>query len=249
QHQCLSPEVGKLKEQREQWPRGDTSCSCSDDRTHQQQLQPATRGSLSLDVAASVDVTIMTNQPQKIPTGLFEPILINGQSVGGLLLGRSSASISKLFVIPSVIDLDYTGEIMIMVYTPYPPVKISKEQRLAQLIPLPQMTRRMPPLKQEPREQGSFGSTERLTLLTIDLSNRPKKPCRLYFQDQSITLTRLLNTGADTSIITPEEWPPHWPVQPSTTTVTGVSGMTLASRTPVLKVEIDGKQATTSFSI
>ncbi|XP_063275788.1 serine/threonine-protein kinase pim-1-like [Prinia subflava] len=32
-----------------------------------------------MDVAASVNVTIMTTHPHKIPTGLIEPILINGQ--------------------------------------------------------------------------------------------------------------------------------------------------------------------------
>ncbi|NXD04076.1 POK9 protein, partial [Certhia familiaris] len=243
--QCLPPKVGKLEKQREQQPRGDTSSSCDAGR----QLQPATGGSLGLDVAASVDVTIMTSQPQKIPMGLIGPILINGQPVGGLLIGRSSASMLGLFVLPGVIDLDYEGEIMIMIYTPYPPVKITKGQRLAQLLPLPQMTKGLTPLKQEPRAQGGFGSTGGLTLLTIDLSTRPKKPCQLRYQDYSITVLGLLDTGADTSIIAPAHWPSDWPIQPSTTTVTGIGGMTLANRTPTLTVEIDGKQASVSFSI
>ncbi|NXR57214.1 POK9 protein, partial [Hippolais icterina] len=121
--------------------------------------------------------------------------------------------------------------------------------RLAQLVPLPQMTGGLTPLKQEPRQQGSFGSTGGLALLTIDLSTRPKRSCQLSFQGQSITLIGLLDTGADICVISPGEWPSDWPVQPSTTTVTGIGGMTLANRTPVLKVEIDGKQAAASFSI
>ncbi|NWZ74449.1 POK9 protein, partial [Acrocephalus arundinaceus] len=245
---CLSQEIGKLEKQREQLPREDTNCSCSAIRT-QQQLQPATRRSLSLDVAASIDVTIMTSQPQKIPTRLIRPILINGQPVRRLLLGRSSASMLGLFVIPGVIDLDYEEEIMIMVHTPYPPVKVSKGKRLAQLIPLPLMTKGLMPLKKDPRRQGSFSSTRELTLLTIDLTTCPKKPCRLSFQNRSITLIGLLDMGADTCIIALGEWPLDWPVQPSAITVTGIGGMTLANRTPVLKVEIDSKQAAASFSI
>ncbi|RMB96498.1 hypothetical protein DUI87_27031 [Hirundo rustica rustica] len=45
------------------------------------QLRPATSGSLGMDVAAAVDVTIMTTNPLKIPTGLIGPIIINGQPV------------------------------------------------------------------------------------------------------------------------------------------------------------------------
>ncbi|NXO96300.1 POK9 protein, partial [Certhia brachydactyla] len=245
---CLPPKVRKLEKQHKQQPRRDTSSSCNASRVHQQ-LQPATGGSLGLDVAPSVDVTIMTSQPQKIPTGLIGPILINGQPAGCLLIGRSSASMLGLFVLPGVIDLDYEREIMIMIYTPYPPVKITKGQRLAQLLPLPQMTKGLTPLKQEPRAQSSFGSTESLTLLTIDLSTRPKRPCQLRFQNHSITVLKLLYTETDTSIIAPTEWPSDCPIQPSMTTVTGIGSMTLANRTPTLTVEIDGKQASVSFSI
>ncbi|POI20477.1 hypothetical protein CIB84_015775 [Bambusicola thoracicus] len=169
--------------------------------------------------------------------------------MGGLLLGRSSASMMGLFVLPGVIDADYQGEIMIMIHTPYPPVRILKGQRLAQLVPLPQLTKGMTPLQQEPRQQGGFGSTGELALLTLDLSTRPKRSCTLRYHDQSITLQGLLDTGADTSIITPGEWPADWPLQSSTTTVSGVGGMTLASRTPELTVEIDGRRATAVFSL
>ncbi|NXV02728.1 POK9 protein, partial [Cettia cetti] len=246
QYQCLQ-KVGKLQELHEQQRlRGDTSSNCNALRN---QLQPATSGSLGLDLAASVDITLMTMQHYKIPTGIKGPVMINGQTFGGLLAGRSSASAMGLLVLLGCIDADYEGEIMIMVQTSYPPVKISQCQRLAQLIPLPQLTKGLTPLKQNPRGQGGFGSTGGLTLLTIDLSNRPKKRCRLSFQGQDIALTELLDTGADTCIISPTHWPSNWPIQSSTTTVTGIGGMTLANRTPILIVEIEGRQTSASFSI
>ncbi|RMB89447.1 hypothetical protein DUI87_34159 [Hirundo rustica rustica] len=202
-----------------------------------------------MDVAAAVDVTIMTTNPLKIPTGLIGPIIINGQPVGGLLLGHSSTTMLGLFVLPGVIDADYCGEIMIMAYTQYPPLQIKKGQRLAQLIPLPQLVKEISPMQHDARNQGGFGSTGGLTLLTINLSTRPWRAVELCRNGQIKKLMGLLDTRADTSIIAPSEWPHDWPLQAAATTVTGVEGMTLASRTPTLTVVIDGKYAQASFSI
>ncbi|NXA67090.1 POK9 protein, partial [Mohoua ochrocephala] len=196
---------------------------------HSTSLQPATRGSLGLDLAAAVDVTLLTTRPTKIPTGVKGPLVIDGQSMGALLIGRSSASLLGLFVLPGVIDADYTGEIMIMAYTLFPPVSISKGQRLAQLVPLPQTTQSLAPASGKTRGEGEFGSTGGLTMLTLDLRDRPKKQVVLTFQGHQHVLQGLLDTGADSSIIAPHCWPANWPLQASTTTVTGVGGMTLAS--------------------
>ncbi|NXF67776.1 POK9 protein, partial [Ciccaba nigrolineata] len=137
-----------------------------------------------------------------ISTGVRGPIIIQGKKVGALLLGRSSASICGLFVLPGVIDADYTGEVKIMAYTLNPPVKIIRGQRIAQLVPLPQLTTTISPACNEDRQDKGFGSTGGLTLLTIDLSTRPKKTVHLSFQRQRQTLEGLLDTGADASIIT-----------------------------------------------
>ncbi|NWT77769.1 POK9 protein, partial [Lanius ludovicianus] len=193
---------------------------------HQQLL-----GSLGMDLAASIDITLMTSSPIKIPTGVKGPVKINGRAIGGLLIGRSSATMLGLFVLPGVIDLDYTGEIMIMAHTPLPPVLIKKGQRIAQLVPLPQLTNSVTPIQTSARREKGFGSTGVLTLLTLDLSTRPKKSVELRYQNQTCSLTALLDTGADSSIISPQHWPPQWPLQATTSTITGVRGMMFASRT------------------
>ncbi|NXG40785.1 POK9 protein, partial [Psilopogon haemacephalus] len=187
-------------------------------------LQPATRGSLGLDLAAAVDVTFMTSQPYKIPTNVKGPVVIGGKIFGALLLGRSSASMLGLFVLPGIIDADYTGEIMIMAYTPFPPIMIIKGQKIAQLVPLEQITKDMIPLLKEQRQDKGFGSSGDLTLL-------PKQKLEIEYQGQRWSFLGLLDTGADSSIISPDRWPKHWPLQPSAITVTGVGGLTLASRT------------------
>lgn len=154
-----------------------------------------------------------------------------------------------LYVLPGVIDADYSGEIMIMLHTPFPPVTISKGQRLAQLVPLPQLTSGVKPLTLQPRGDSGFGSTGGLVLLTVDLSTRPKKTCIITYKNGNITVMGLFDTGADTSIISPVAWPTSWPLHAASATVTGVGGMTLASQTPLLTVEMDGKKVTTVLSV
>ncbi|XP_023801323.1 uncharacterized protein LOC111942408 [Cyanistes caeruleus] len=169
---CLPPTFGKLTAEREWRPRPDTSC-CRD-VSATSCLQPATAGSLGLDLAAAIKTTLMTTHPVRIPTGVYGPIKIRGQVYGGLLLGRSSISVMGLFVLPGVIDADYTGEIQIMAYTLYPPITVEAGQRIAQFIPLPQTTKGIQTLMQGPRNNQGFGSSG-IAMLTMDLNSRPKK--------------------------------------------------------------------------
>ncbi|NWU23468.1 POK9 protein, partial [Dyaphorophyia castanea] len=193
-------------------------------------LQPATGGSLGMDLAAAVDTTLMTTRPHKIPTGVTGPLVLNDRCVGALLLGRSSSSLMGLFVLPGVIDADYNGEIMIMAHTPFPPIKVTKGQRIAQLVPLEQLTKNVAPLTTQPRDKKGFGSTGGLTLLTINLHERPRKQVVLEYGQSHCTLEGLLDTGADSTIVSPHCGPPQWPLQPATATVSGVGGLTLASQ-------------------
>ena len=107
--------------------RPDTSC-CRKSSTAILRLQPATAGSLGLNLETAVDVTLMTDRPVKLPTGVLGPVIIKGQAYGALLLGYSSALILGFFVLPGVINADYTGEIPIIAHTPFLPLKIEKGQ-------------------------------------------------------------------------------------------------------------------------
>ncbi|NWZ17294.1 POK9 protein, partial [Agelaius phoeniceus] len=193
-------------------------------------LQPATVGSLGLDMAATAAVTLMTTQPEKVPTGIMGPIIIDGQPIPALLLGRSLATMMGLFVLPGVIDADYTGEIYVMVHTLFPPIQIEKGQRIAQLVPLEQMTTTLPPRQSQSRGERGFGSTGGLTLLTMNLNDRPKRTVIIEYRGGRQTLEGLLDTGADSSIVSPDFWPHNWPLQPTTVTVTGAGGLTLARK-------------------
>ena len=153
-----------------------------------------------------------------------------------------------LFVEPGVIDADSTAEICVIGHTPFPPLKIEKGQRIAQLVPLPQLAAALMPLSQAPRNDKGFGSTG-LTLLTLDLRNRPRKSITIAYHGEEIGLQALLDTGADSSIISPDVWPQTWPAYESSHTVTGVGGFTLAKKSPIVALHIDGRQLNVVFSI
>ncbi|RMB95943.1 hypothetical protein DUI87_27583 [Hirundo rustica rustica] len=239
--------IGKLQNQREVGPRQDTSSSsCSADN----QLMPATSGSLGLDLAAAVTVTLFNNSPHVVSTGVFGPIIVNGQPTGGLILGRSSGSVLGLFIEPGVVDADSEGEIFVIASTPHPPMKILKGQRIAQFVPLPQLTANILPRSKEPRGTGCLGSSGAITLPVIDLSTRPKRTCHLHYQGQTATLHKaLLDTGADTCIVDLTKYPKMWPLLSSNTTVSGIGGIRLAQRSPLLTVEVDDKLAKAVFSL
>ncbi|NWZ88710.1 POK9 protein, partial [Poecile atricapillus] len=244
---CLPLEIGKRESQREKPLHQDTNSSCQN--ISATSLQPATAGSLSLDLAASVTVDLLTSQPYKIPTGIIGPVMINGKAMGAIVLGHSSASLMGLFILPGVIDVDYSGEIYIMAYTLAPPTRIDKGQRIAQLVPLPQYTHQLTPLKNQSRGTGGFGSTGELTLLTLDLNTRPKRTVVLNYNGESHQLEGLLDTGADSSIVAPQYWPQEWPLLPSMVTVTGMGGLTLAKRSPQIQIQLDGKVINSVLSV
>ncbi|XP_051632954.1 uncharacterized protein LOC127466311 [Manacus candei] len=231
--------VGKRESQREGVPRQDTSdgSNCSQLPGSDLTLRPATRGSLGLDLATTIDCTLIDQRPQKIPTGVHGPVLIDGKPVGALLIGRSSSTMAGLTVLVGLIDADYTGEISIMVNTLFPPLHIPARSRIAQLIPLPQIAPG-PSDKPERGDQG-FGSTGTSALLTIDLARRPRKAIQLQWNSQTAHLIALLDTGADVSIVAACKWPTSWPLVNSGATVAGVGGLTLAKRSPPITITLD----------
>ncbi|NXS07781.1 POK9 protein, partial [Neodrepanis coruscans] len=116
---------------------------------------------------------LIDNKPKRIPTGLKGPIILNGQPHGALLLGHSSSEFKGLFILPELIDADYNGEIRIVAQTSFQPLFIPAGSRIAQLVPLQQLTSDMTPASEQLRGAGSFGSTGQAALLALFLERRP----------------------------------------------------------------------------
>ncbi|KFZ46132.1 hypothetical protein N321_11566, partial [Antrostomus carolinensis] len=158
-------------------------------------------GSLGLDLATAVEMTLIDNKPTRISTGVFGPVMIHEEPVGALLIGRSSATMQGLLVVTGLIDKDYFGEIQIMVTAMFPPTYIPQGTKLAQLVPLPHLTEGVAPVSKEPRGHGAFGSTGSAALLTIGMHQRPQQQVTVRYEQEEIRINALLDTGADVSII------------------------------------------------
>lgn len=151
---------------------------------------------------------------------------------------------------PGVVDVDSEGQIFIIIHTPFPPITIPKGQRVAQLVPLPQMTTTIVPRSVEPRGSGCLGSSGTISLPVFDLTKRPRQTCLIKFEDQELYIDKaLLDTGADTSIIDVKVYPTTWPQHPAFSTITGIGGMQLTNKTPPLIVKIEDKTAPVVFSL
>ncbi|NXQ93363.1 POK9 protein, partial [Sagittarius serpentarius] len=157
-------------------------------------------GSAGVDPATAVEITLWDSTVQCIPTATKGPL---GYGLSALLLGRSSTRRKGLFVLPGVIDTDFTGQIQIMVWTPIPPVNIPAASRIAQLVPFKAC---VPHALEQNRGEGSFGSTgEPDVFWALEIEKRkPTLKIRLMHpraQPEVWECGILVDTGADVAII------------------------------------------------
>ncbi|NWS39781.1 POK9 protein, partial [Probosciger aterrimus] len=150
------------------------------------------------DVATAIDYTVADTKVHCIPSVLNGPL---GAGLCVLLLGRSSTSRKAVFVLPGVIDADFTGNIGIMVQTCAPPINIPKGSKIAQLVPFES---KVPHAGQEVRGDHGWGSTgQPQILLAVDiLKHKPETRVTLKGPGEwAVTQSMLVDTGADITVI------------------------------------------------
>ncbi|KGL85332.1 hypothetical protein N309_02597, partial [Tinamus guttatus] len=160
-------------------------------------------GSLGIDLATAVNVTLIDQNPVRIPTTTRGPLHTSRQRMGALLLGRPSSGLRGIIIFPGVIDADYTGTVEIVASTLFPPLIIPKGSRITQLVPLENLAARIcPPTPSTPvRGEAGFGSMGPVACLTLRMQKRPTLPVTLIHQGERVTTEALLNTGADVTLV------------------------------------------------
>ncbi|KAM9382183.1 deoxyuridine 5'-triphosphate nucleotidohydrolase-like [Phaethornis superciliosus] len=144
----LSTQTGKLPHKRVTPTRADSKSGCLDSHS------AATRGSAGVDVETGADMYLVDTQVVVIDTNMKGPL---GHGLSVLSLGRSSLLKQGIFVVPGLIDSDYTGRRRAMVYTPSPPFFIPKGQRFAQLVPFQSCVPQATDINREDKGFGSVG--------------------------------------------------------------------------------------------
>lgn len=136
----------------------------------------------------------------------------------GLVLGRSSSTMKGLFVLPGVIDPDYTGVVKVMCWSPRGIISIAPGDRIAQLLVLRSAHNNFPAENKDRGNQG-FGSTGvDLACLSVNLDHRPM----VTLEIEGRQFSGLLDTGADRSIIRRQDWPKRWPTQQASQSLQGL---------------------------
>ncbi|NXX11900.1 POK9 protein, partial [Podargus strigoides] len=155
--------------------------------------------SAGLDPATSHTVTLLDPSVHLLSTNVSGPLPPRTQA---LLLGRSSSTLSGLFVLPGVVESDSANEIKIMAWTPFPPCTISKGSRIAQLILIPVGTNSSISSQLQQR-RGEFGSTGNPQILWVQSisQKRPICQCTLIRGGQQVVLNGIIDTGADVTVI------------------------------------------------
>lgn len=204
-------------------------------------------------MATAIDVTLVNNRPVKIPTTTHGPLHSSHYKLGALLVGRSSSGLKGILVLPGIIDADFTGIVQIVAYTLYPPLFIPSGSKIAQLVPLANLTQQITgetQIFQPLRSNSGFGSTGDIVCLTLNMSQWPVTTVTLSSSSDTLRLKALLDTGADVTIVSIRVWPSHWPMKPSLSGVDGIGGTSTAmvSAQPV-KISSEKRTATLSVMI
>ena len=187
-------------------------------------LTAKTPGSAGVDVTTAASVTITDETVHKIPLSIRGPL---GNNFSALLLGHSSTTSQGLFVLPGVVDADFTGQVLATLWTPSPPEHVPAGSRIAQLIPFQSA---VPEAEQTTRGDGGFGSTgEPEIFWTQQIQpSRPTLTCHLRNVNASpeqVTLKGMVDTRADVTIISASRWPRTRGTVSVNTGLMGIGGM------------------------
>ena len=92
---------------------------------------PASKRSAGLDLYSSIGINIEVGSIKEINTGIRASLPENSY---GSIRDKSSLAAKGLLTLGGVIDVDYKGEIIVIMTSLIEPIKIKKGQKITQLI-------------------------------------------------------------------------------------------------------------------
>ncbi|RMC21364.1 hypothetical protein DUI87_02226 [Hirundo rustica rustica] len=181
-------------------------------------LTASTCGSAGLDVCTAATVVLDSYGVHKVPLDAFGPV---GEGMSAFLMGRSSATAQGIIVHLGLIDADFTGQIYAMVSTPTPPGHYPRRDQTCSTCAFQVFCSQSRELVAGRRQLWIYWAA------SASLDFCPDKVCTLSIPGvtlSEICLRRLLDTGADITILSLAAWPPEWPLDLVQTSVAGLAG-------------------------
>ncbi|KFR11212.1 hypothetical protein N306_09595, partial [Opisthocomus hoazin] len=156
-------------------------------------------GSLGIDLETTIDVILNDTAVHEIPSSAAGPLINLNSKIEGLLVGRSSAGVKGLLIIPRVINADYAGRVHIMAHTLCSPLFVPKGSRIAWVVVISS------PFNHSSATtfhgNRSFDSPGPAICFTARMDQRPTLRVALSHKNASIQIDAMLDTGADVTII------------------------------------------------
>ena len=122
----------------------------------------ASKGSTGLHLYSNIDVDININSIKKVNTGIRISLPKNTY---GSIRDKSSLAAKGILTLGGVIDIDYTGEIIVIMTSLMKSIKIKKGQKIAQLIVSNIMypeIKKINYLKETERNNKGFGEMDKI---------------------------------------------------------------------------------------
>ncbi|XP_037672019.1 endogenous retrovirus group K member 113 Pro protein-like, partial [Choloepus didactylus] len=188
-----------------------------------------TAGSAGMDLCTtSKSILTPENSPLLIPTGVYGPLPPN---TFGLILGRASTALHGIQITPGVLDNDFKGEIKIIAATSSNIASIPPGTRIAQLVILP-LQHINSNFKKTQRPTEGPGSSDIFWAQPIS-HNRPTLKLKLNGK----LFEGILDTGADSTVISSNHWPKSWPLTAAATYLQGIEATNPLQSSQALKWE------------
>ena len=122
----------------------------------------ASKGSAGLDLYSIVDADININSIKIVNTGIRVSL---PENTYGSIRDKSSLATKGVLTLGGVIDIDYTGEIIVIMTSLIKPIKIKRGQKIAQLIVSNIMypeIKKVNYLKETKRNNKGFGEMDKI---------------------------------------------------------------------------------------
>lgn len=149
-----------------------------------------------------------------MPISLLSPIA----DACVFVIGHTKQTPRELEISPTVVQVDPKGDSIIMVKCANPLFFLPPGHTINQALVLP---------KELPRD------TKTSTVLWTEVvgKDKPMMTCNLHNGNSDISLTGMVDTGADVMVISYTKWPSQWERQPADGAIVGVGGSIAAERT------------------
>ncbi|KFR04418.1 hypothetical protein N306_09820, partial [Opisthocomus hoazin] len=153
-------------------------------------------GSLGIDLETTIEIVLNDTTG---PSNAVGPRINSNNRMKGLLLGRSSAGVKGLLIVPKVIDANYADQIHIMVHTLCPPLFVPKGSKIAQVLVMGSSIDCS--LAKTSRENRGLDSTGPAVCFTMKMDHQPNMHVVLSQKNASVHIYAMRDTGADITIV------------------------------------------------